>query len=62
MATGPPKVLVLPFANLSDDAALEYFAHGITEEIMLRLAEFDVLVVSGTRSATDPARSPPCRP
>jgi adenylate cyclase len=51
IAPGPPRVLVLPFANLSDDATFEYFAHGITEEIILRLAEFDVLVVSATRNA-----------
>jgi TolB-like protein/tetratricopeptide (TPR) repeat protein len=48
-------VLVLPFANLSDDTAFEYFARGITEEIVLRLAEYDVLVVSGARSAADPS-------
>ena len=51
---GPPKVLVLPFANLTNDAAFEYFAHGITEEIILRLAEFDVLVISDPRSAAEP--------
>jgi adenylate cyclase len=51
---GPPKVLVLPFANLSDDAKFDYFAHGITEEIILRLAEFDVLVISDPRSAAEP--------
>jgi TolB-like protein len=49
--TGPPRVLVLPFANLSDDTRYDYFAHGITEEIILRLAEFDVLVVSAARSS-----------
>ncbi|HJR70328.1 MAG TPA: hypothetical protein VKA43_09840 [Gammaproteobacteria bacterium] len=54
-ASGPPKVLVLPFANLSDDAAFEYFAHGITEEIILRLADYDVLVVSGARNPPDPS-------
>ena len=54
VVSGPPKVLVVPFANLSDDVALEYFAHGITEEVILRLAGYDVLVVSGARSPTDP--------
>ena len=53
IAPGPPKVLVVPFANLSDNATYEYFAHGITEEIILRLAEFDVLVISGPRGAAD---------
>jgi TolB-like protein len=50
--TGPPKVLVLPFANLGDGH--EYFAHGITEELTVRLAEFDVRVVVWPRSALDP--------
>lgn len=54
VASGPPRVLVVPFANLSDDVALEYFAHGITEEIILRLADYEVLVVSGASSAADP--------
>jgi TolB-like protein len=53
VTTGPPKVLVMPFANLSDDTAYNYFAHGITEEIILRLAEFDVLVVSATRTSVN---------
>jgi adenylate cyclase len=50
--TGPPKVLVLPFANRGEGS--DYFAHGITEELTVRLAEFDVLVVVWPRSALDP--------
>ena len=52
-ANGLPKVLVLPFASLSADRAFEYFAHGITEELTLRLAEFEMLVVVWPRSAID---------
>ena len=54
-ATGPPKVLVLPFANLSDDAAFDYFAHGITDELTLWLADFEVLVIVWPRHAMDSA-------
>jgi adenylate cyclase len=50
-ATGPPKVLVLPFANRGDGT--DYFAHGITEELTLQLAEFDIRVVVWPRSAMD---------
>src|SRR5690606_2593466 len=40
-----PRVLVMPFENLSDDEALDYFADGITEEIMLNLGAFDLFVI-----------------
>jgi adenylate cyclase len=35
---GPPSLVVLPFANLSGDAAEDYFADGITEELTTALA------------------------
>jgi adenylate cyclase len=40
-----PSIAVLPFINMSDDASNEYFADGITEELLNLLAkipEFDV--------------------
>jgi hypothetical protein len=35
---GSPSVAVLPFANLSGDAAQDYFADGMTEEITGKLS------------------------
>jgi len=33
----PPRLVVLPFANLSDDSNQEYFADGLTEELIAQL-------------------------
>ncbi len=44
-----PKLLVVPFANLNGGGELDYFAYGISEEIVLSLMEFDVRVVMTTR-------------
>jgi adenylate cyclase len=44
-----PKLLVLPFSNLSDDRELDYFAFGITEEVIVRLGSFNLLVLADTR-------------
>ena len=35
-----PSIAVLPFANLSNDAAQEYFADGVTEDIIGALTRF----------------------
>jgi adenylate cyclase len=46
-----PALAVLPFANLSGDAAQDYFADGITEEIITALArwrEFPVIARNST--------------
>jgi adenylate cyclase len=40
-----PSVAVLPFANLSGDAAESYFSDGITDEIITGLARFRSLFV-----------------
>ena len=53
MATGPapasssakPSILVLPFANLSGAAEQEYFADGLTEDILTDLSRFRELFV-----------------
>ena len=40
-----PVIAVLPFDNLSGDPEQEYFADGITEDIITRLAQFPELLV-----------------
>ena len=40
-----PKLLVVPFANLNGAGDLDYFAYGISDEIVLSLMDFDVRVV-----------------
>jgi TolB-like protein/Tfp pilus assembly protein PilF len=47
----PNSVAVLPFANLSGDAEQEYFADGISEEILNRLAAFRELKVIARTSS-----------
>jgi TolB-like protein len=46
-----PSIAVLPFVNLSDEKAQEYFADGITEDIITDLAKIVGLRVT-SRSAT----------
>jgi adenylate cyclase len=42
-----PRLLVLPLANLTANRDLAYFAYGMTEEIILSLGDFNLLVVAG---------------
>jgi adenylate cyclase len=49
MPTGP-SVAVLPFANLSSDPEQDYFADGITEDILTRLSTFSDLRVIARNS------------
>ena len=45
-----PAIAVLPFDNMSDDAEQEYFADGITEDLITELARFQNLVVIARNS------------
>jgi adenylate cyclase len=47
MAGEPPSVAVLPLANMSGDPEQEFFADGLTEDIITELSRFrDILVIS----------------
>ena len=52
-ATVPQKsIAILPFENLSDDKANAYFAEGVKDEILTKLAAVrDLKVISGTSTA-----------
>ena len=45
------SVAVLPFVNLSDDSEVEFFADGVSEEIINALGEVEELLVTGRTSA-----------
>src|SRR5690606_31335010 len=46
-ASEPPSIAVLPFANMSGDPEQEFFADGLTEDIITELSRFrDLLVIS----------------
>jgi adenylate cyclase len=46
-----PSVAVLPFTNLSDDPAQEYFADGIVDDIITELSRFSELFVIARNSS-----------
>jgi len=50
-STERPAIIVLPFANLSDDPGQEYFSDGITEDITTDLSKLDALFVVSGRAA-----------
>lgn len=50
-ATRQPAIVVLPFANLSSDEDTEFFADGVTEEIINALAQIQDLRVVARTSA-----------
>jgi TolB-like protein len=50
-ASHRPSIAVLPFQNLSDDQAQEYFADGITEEIITALSRLGWLFVIARNSS-----------
>jgi TolB-like protein len=50
-ATAMPSLAVLPFANLSDDKKQDYFADGLSEELLDKLANLKGLEVTGRTSS-----------
>jgi len=46
-----PALAVLPFANLSCDPEQEYFADGVTEDILAALSRFRDLVLTSRSSS-----------
>jgi non-specific serine/threonine protein kinase len=49
--SNPPAIVVLPFTNMSSDAENEFFADGITEEIINALAQIQDLHVAARTSS-----------
>jgi len=50
-APDKPSIAVLPFQNLSDDPAQDYFADGITEDIIIGLSRINWLMVIARNSS-----------
>ncbi len=48
---GKPSIAVLPFANLSQDPEQEYFADGITNDVITNLSKFRGLFVIASNSS-----------
>jgi adenylate cyclase len=49
-ATGKPTIAVLPFVNMSGDPEQEFFADGLTEDILTELSRFRDLFVTSRNS------------
>ncbi len=46
-----PSIVVLPFTNMSDDANQEYFADGLTEDLIAELSRYsEFFVIARTSS------------
>jgi TolB-like protein len=48
---GPARILVLPFSNMSGDPEQEYFADGITDDVITDLSKVSALTVVSRSSA-----------
>jgi adenylate cyclase len=46
-----PSIAVLPFANMSGDPEQDYFADGITDDIITELSRFSELLVIARNSS-----------
>jgi len=46
-----PSIAVMPFVNMSGDSTQEYFADGITEELITRMAQIPRLLVVASNSS-----------
>ncbi len=51
-----PRIVVVPFENLTADVALDALAASMTEEIMLRLDELDLFVIASQASWYAPSK------
>lgn len=51
MQAGKPSIAVLPFENISGDSEQEYFAEGISEDLLTELSRNDELLVIGRHSS-----------
>lgn len=56
---GEPKIVVLPFKNLSDDSSREFFSHGLSEDISSKLSSFPGLTIIPASVTYDLERSDP---
>ena len=59
MATAMPIIAVLPFANQTGDGAQEYFADGVTEEVINALGRFNTVRVIGRNAVLRYKKQPP---
>jgi adenylate cyclase len=48
---GRPRIAILPFTNMSGDAEHEYFADGVTEDIIIDLSQVSALFVVARNTA-----------
>jgi TolB-like protein/DNA-binding winged helix-turn-helix (wHTH) protein/cytochrome c-type biogenesis protein CcmH/NrfG len=60
-SSGKPTIAVLPFANLGDAPTREYFADGLTQDIINALGRFSALTVMSW-NAVRPYKGQPQRP
>ncbi len=59
VVSGMPMIAVLPFANQTGDDAQDYFADGVTEEVINALGRFNTLRVIGRNAVLRYKKQPP---